>query len=51
MINASSETKHFIDVLVEELKGSMPIGVFKKGLWSFMQKEFNQCVDKNYNKD
>ena len=62
MTNASSETedrklwpplieKHFIDVLVEELKGSMPIGVFKKGLWSFIQKEFNQCVDKNYNKD
>ena len=29
----------------------MPKGVFKKGFWSFIQKEFNQCVDKNYNKD
>lgn len=43
--------KHFIDVLVEELKGNMPQGMFKKGLWGFIQKEFNRHASKNYHKD
>mgnify|MGYP006992903686 CR=1 FL=1 len=35
--------KHFIDVLVEEeVKGNMPNGQFKKGLWIIIQNEFNQ---------
>ena len=34
--------KHFINVLVEEeIKGNMPSGQFKKGLWTVIQNEFN----------
>ena len=34
--------KHFIDVLVEEeLRGNMPQGQFKTGLWTSIVCEFN----------
>ena len=35
--------KQFIDVLVEEeVKGNMPSGQLKKGVWTVVQNEFNQ---------
>ena len=41
-----------IDVLVEgKLKENMSKGVFKKGLSSFIQKQFNRHGNKNYHKD
>ena len=44
--------KHFINVLVEEeIKGNMPSGQFKKGLWTVIQNEFNRRARKNYQKD
>ena len=39
-------------MLVEEkLKENMSKGVFKKGLWSFVQKQFNRPGNKKYHKD
>lgn len=44
--------KHFIDVLVEEeVRGNMPQGQYKKGLWGSIQHEFNLCANKNYQKN
>ena len=44
--------KHFIDVLVEEeLRGNMPQGQFKTGLWTSIMCEFNLHGNKNYNKE
>ena len=44
--------KHFIFVLVEEeLRGNMPKGKFKKGLWTSIVREFNLRANKNYNKE
>ncbi|KAK9988247.1 hypothetical protein SO802_028486 [Lithocarpus litseifolius] len=44
--------KHFIDVLIdEELKGNMPQGQFKTGLWTSIVRKFNLRVNKNYNKE
>ena len=49
---ASPVEKHFIDMLVEEeLKGNMPQGQFKKGLWGFIQEKFNRRATKSYHKD
>ena len=43
--------KHFIDVLMEEeVRGNMPQGQYKKGLWGSIQHEFNLCANKNYQK-
>ena len=44
--------KHFIDILVEEeLKGNMPQGQFKNGLWTSIVCEFNLRANKNYNRE
>ena len=44
--------KHFIDVIVEEeVRGNMPQGQFKKGLWGSIQSEFNLHANKNYQKN
>ena len=44
--------KQFIDVLVEEeVKGNMPSGQLKKGVWTVVQNEFNQWAGKTYRKD
>ena len=44
--------KHFIDVIVEEeVRGNMPQGQFKKGLWGSIQSKFNLHINKNYQKN